>query len=190
MIERYSIVLYPPPEIVEIVRQLKLELKSKIGWFASVNSEAHITICEFAGENSEFQKAMSYLEKFADAASPASVCFNTLGSFPNGAFYLSPDQVSRYYMVSLMKSFAKSFPVKPLFIVDNPHMSIGRKLKPAALAAAFELFSGRNLELYYICNRISLRKFNPERKQFDVVAHFYFKGAEDGLNETSQLALF
>lgn len=78
-------------------------------------------------------------------------------------------------MVALMKSFEKSFPVKILFAVDEPHMSIGRQLKPSSLVSTFELFSGRNLDLHYLCDRISLREFNPEKKQFDIVVYFYFK---------------
>ena len=44
---KYSVVFNPSETVIETVKELKEQLSTKIGWFPSKNSLAHITICEF-----------------------------------------------------------------------------------------------------------------------------------------------
>ncbi len=48
---KYSVVFMPDLQTIETVKQLKLLLADKIGWFNSKNSLAHFTIFEFLEEN-------------------------------------------------------------------------------------------------------------------------------------------
>ncbi|MBB6240306.1 hypothetical protein HDC90_004977 [Pedobacter sp. AK013] len=62
--DRYSIVIYPHSEAINDVKVLKDKLWSKIGWYNSKNSEAHITINEFSADQYELDFYSRKLEKF------------------------------------------------------------------------------------------------------------------------------
>jgi hypothetical protein len=47
MEKQYAIAFHPYEEIIEKVKEIKMDLATKIGWYNSKNALAHITICEF-----------------------------------------------------------------------------------------------------------------------------------------------
>jgi hypothetical protein len=55
---------------------------------------------------------------------------------------------------------------------SNPHMSIGRKLKPENLERARALFT--SIDVAFLCDSIVLRKFDDTIKQFIVTDSFKF----------------
>ena len=88
MEKTYSVVFYSKG-LVEPVKKLKDFLKSKIDWYNSCNSEAHITICEFTIDESQFDSIKQKLAKISDTFTPFQVNLDHFDSFPNaGAFFI------------------------------------------------------------------------------------------------------
>ena len=69
---------------------------------------------------------------------------------------------------------------------SEPHISIGRQLTEAQLKIAYSLFDAVNLN--FICDGITIRIFNPERKQYDVLETIPFLSEMEP--EKEQLTLF
>ena len=172
MLKTYSIVIQPTPQIIEEVRLMKELLASKIGWYNSKNSLAHITINEFEAPETELKNIRKHLTTICQYLQTEEVLFNCFDSFPNGAFFLSPDDKSKQYLKKTMQEIHQTFVYKTKIKSTEPHISIGRRISEDNLKIAFELFNAPNL--FYYCNRLALRVFNEERKQFDILEEFVF----------------
>lgn len=183
----YSIVIQPSDSVIAEVKQMKELLAKQIGWYNSKNSLAHITINEFEREEKELEKIKAKLSEITRYFKPEKVQFTYFDTFPNGAFFLKPNENSRQYLKEVMSLVHQKF-IYPTKIKSNePHISIGRRIQPENIEIAKNLFS-ENPNINFICNTIALRVFNEERKQFDIISTFPFLGEES--QELIQGSLF
>ena len=172
MKKTYSVVFYSKT-LVEPVKKLKDFLKSKIEWYNSCNSEAHITICEFKIDDSQLDSFKQKLAKISDTFTPFQAYLDHFDSFPNaGAFFIGVNEDSKNHFVPIMKKIHETLKSLKLKKSDEPHMSIGRRLTPENLKIASELFT--TIDLQFECNEIILREFDPIKKQFFVIDAFPF----------------
>lgn len=170
----YSIALSPSEGIISQVREMKEKLASEIGWFNSRNSLAHISINQFLASEAELETVKTELMAICDSLKPIEVTFNEFGTYPNnGAFFIAPDAASTASLKILMKQIHDSLQVDTEFKSNEPHMSIARRLTPEKLESAIRLFP--SVDLKYCCDSVVIRKFNGEKKQFDIVVEFKFK---------------
>ncbi len=174
MLHRYSIAIHPSPELIDSIKNMKEQLASEVGWFNSKNSIAHITICEFEAEERDLERVKKQLIRICDTITPVPVHLNGFGTFPNGAFYISPDTDSKMALQPIIKSFHNALVVKTEHHSDVPHISIARKLSPENSIKASQLFT--SIEESFLCDGIVLRMLDLELKQFRVIDTFEFKG--------------
>ncbi|MEN9909618.1 MAG: hypothetical protein RLZZ540_2767 [Bacteroidota bacterium] len=174
MQNRYSLVISPSEEIIALVKTMKEELARETGWFHSKNSLAHITINEFIASENEIEIIKKQLDTIVESLKPVPVHLNAFDNYPNGAFFIAPDAVSKIDLKEIMKHVNQSFRAKTLLKNNEPHLSIARKLSPEHIALSYRLFS-EPIDLNFECKNIALRLFNPEIKQFEIVAYFEFK---------------
>lgn len=174
MENRYSIVISPPEAIIDLVKTMKNELSQEIGWFHSKNSLAHITINEFMAHESEIENIKKQLASICETLAPIQVHLNTFNHYPNGAFFIAPDEVSKIELKAIMKHVNQYFRVKTLFKNSEPHLSIARKLSSEYISKSYKLFS-KPIDLNFDCVGVTLRQFNPNVKQFEIITHFDFK---------------
>lgn len=174
MTERYSIVLHPSPEVISTVQQMKEKLAADIGWYNSKNSLAHITLNEFEATATELANIQKHLDTICRYLTAVPTRFDAFDTFPNGAFFLAPDTSCKEELKAIMKQFHQSFTYTTAIKSSEPHISIGRRLSPEQITKAHALLGKPNIA--FLCDRIALRRFNPQRKQFDIVAEFVFGG--------------
>ena len=174
MTERYSIVLHPSPEVISIVQQMKEKLAAVIGWYNSKNSLAHITLNEFEATATELGNIQKQLNTICRYLTAVPTCFDAFDTFPNGAFFLAPDASCKEELKTIMKQFHQGFKYATAIKSSEPHISIGRRLTPEQITKAHALLGTPNI--VFLCDRIALRRFNPQRKQFDIVEEFVFGG--------------
>ena len=55
---------------------------------------------------------------------------------------------------------------------NNPHVSIGRGLSEKNLQIAKEMI--RNINLKFLCDNLAIRKYNPDKQQYEVISRTYF----------------
>lgn len=167
MQKRYSVVFHPTSEVIATIKAMKDFLKSKINWYNSCNSVAHITICEIEINESQLENFKKKLAKICDAFTPFMVHLNDFGAYENsGAFFIKPNKESKDSLKPIMKKIQET--LKPLKIKsDDPHISIGRRLTPENLEIASQLFT--TIDVEFLCDAIILREFDPKVKQFFVI---------------------
>jgi 2'-5' RNA ligase len=169
----YSLVIHPPEPILALVKSMKEQLAAEVGWFNSKNSVGHITICEFKATEKGIENIKNQINKECNTLSPVDVHLNEFGSFPNGAFFIAPDNDSKKNLKHIMKRFHKSLLIPNMLKSDNPHLSIARRLKPENLTKANRLFT--TIDLDFVCSSVILRQFDENIKQFFVIDTFEFK---------------
>ncbi|MEH3114288.1 2'-5' RNA ligase family protein [Pedobacter terrae] len=169
----YSIVVYPHSEAINDVKALKDTLWSKIGWYASRNSEAHITVIEFSADQYELDFYIRQLEKFCYSQKQQEVIFDqlSLSKFSN-AIVLLPNNSSKPYLNDLLVRLRKRLKTSDTINGSGAHISIGRKLSPDQIDRAESLYDYVNLR--FNCDTIAIRKFNKNRGQFEVINKFKF----------------
>ena len=183
---KYSIVFHPSETVIKAVNELKEQLSSKIGWFPSKNSIAHITICEFDYELATYENIKSRITTFCRYQNPFEVRFNAFGNYTNGAFFIAPNSESKNKMAEIMKEIPKQIKFPVSHKSTEPHISIGRQLTESQLKIAYSLFD--SVDLNFICEGITIRIFNPDRKQYDVLETIPFLSEME--TEKKQLTLF
>ncbi|WP_165501786.1 2'-5' RNA ligase family protein [Pedobacter frigiditerrae] len=165
----------PQEEGVVCVDEYKNALYTKIGWYNSRNSNAHITISEFVIDEGEIVDIINHLKEIASYENPIHLNFEGINSYANGAVFLKPDEPTKSILTDLMKRIQKNLNIKKSFHSKDPHISIGRKLTKENVTIALEMFKEAKLE--FDCTSIVLRKFNPVKKQYDVLPNeFKFIG--------------
>jgi 2'-5' RNA ligase len=174
---RYSIAIRPAQGIITEVKRMKNELKKAVGgFFNSVNSEAHISLFEFYGYERDYSLLLRMFRSVIEGLHPFEVEFNGFNHFPaNGAFYVEPTPVSSKAIIERCNQFKRESNSKTLKdytegwteLFSKPHMSIGRRLPPDWVDIAYSLF--KEYDAKFWCESIAVRKFNADRRQFDVI---------------------
>lgn len=169
----YSIVVYPHSEAISDVKVLKDTLWSKIGWYASRNSKAHITVIEFSADQYELDFYIRQLEKFCYAQKQQEVIFDQLSfSKFSRAIVLLPSDSSKPYLSDLLKRLRKQLKTSYTVKGSNAHISIGRELSSSQIDRTESLFDHVNVR--FNCDTIAIRKFDKNRRQFEVIKAFKF----------------
>ena len=174
MEKHYSVVIYPSEAVIALVKSMKEGLAKEVGWFHSKNSVGHITICLFKATDKAIENIKNQLSSVCETLEPVEVCLNEFGSYPNGAFFISPDEDSKNSLIPIMKRVQESLHDLNMQKSDEPHLSIARRLSPEKLEKAKSLFP--LIDVHFLCDSIVLRKFDENIKQFTVTDTFRFNG--------------
>jgi 2'-5' RNA ligase len=172
MEKTYSIAMLPSESIIALIKSMKEQLAKEIGWFHSKNSVGHITICEFKANEATLEIIKNRLITFCDTLEPVEVSLTGFNSFPNGAFFMEPDEISKKKLIPIMKQVHKTLSMPSLKKSINPHLSIARGLDSEELKKANQLFT--TIDLWFLCESMVLREFDENIKQFFVTDTFKF----------------
>lgn len=185
---KYSLVIYPGAAIVEYIKEKKNLLEGSIGWFASVNSLAHISICEFETDEVGYKKCSTLVHRLAEFEKEQFVYLSAYKSYPHGTYFIEPAYYSKVYLKEIFRRVVKH--IKPYFkdvkdLGNDPHMSIARRLDEDKIKIAKNVLI--HIDESFLCNRFALRIFNEQKGQYDIVETIPFgnKNRKDG-----QLSLF
>ncbi|RZK50347.1 MAG: 2'-5' RNA ligase family protein, partial [Pedobacter sp.] len=163
---KYSVVITPDDKGTVYVDGLKDELFSKIGLYNSRRSKAHVTICEFFAGKQKLNAVIRKLKEIASFENPVHIKFDGVDSYPNGAVFLKPTEATKAPLKELMVRIQKQLNIKNSYKSKDPHMSIARKLSNDNVEIALKMFA--EVKLDFNCTNIVLRKFNPDKKQYEI----------------------
>ncbi len=171
--DKYSIVIYPSEAVITLVKTMKEDLAKELGWFHSKNSVGHITICLFKATDTSINSVKEKLQALCTELRPVKVWINDFGSYPNGAFYVEPDAISKKLLKPIMTQVQDTLSYIPnLIINEDPHLSIARRLSPSKLQRAKSLF--KLIDIHFLCDSFVLRKFDDKVKQYIVTDTYNF----------------
>jgi hypothetical protein len=171
--KKYWVGICPPTQTEELVAELKLQLKQKIGWYHNVNSKAHITFCEFFDGTGKLQSMETYLAVICSSLENFSIILESADRL-HKAYCLYPDKNSKEKLITLMRNFHRSKPFATETKSIHPHLSIGRQLDEEKLAIAESLFAQKTFDIEFVCSHLTIRKFNPAKGQYDIYKSFEF----------------
>ena len=172
MKKKYSVAIHPSEAIILLVKDLKKKLFEEINWFHSKNSIAHITICEFEATDAEIEIIKNKLDLLCDTLEPFEVDLNGFDWYPNGAFFITANEVSKTKLKEVMKKAHESLRFLKMQKSSEPHLSIARRLTPENIEKANRLFTTINSS--FMCDTVVLRKFDSSIKQFFIIDSFKF----------------
>jgi hypothetical protein len=173
--DTYSIVVYPQDVTIDEVKVLKDILWSKIGWYNSRNSKAHITIIMFLADQYELSFYKRCIERICRSQRAQKVTFDYLSlSKFSQAIVLLPNDSSKLYLNDFLKIFRKRLKSKNSMSGSKAHISIGRKLSSAQIDQAEHLYG--NINITFNCDTIAIRKLDKVKEQYEVINEFKLLG--------------
>lgn len=165
----------PDAQTIALIKEMKLNLSAKIGWFGSKNALAHFTIFECLENEQNEPQLFKILERVAAHIQPFEMTCDAFNSFDNGAFYIQPNRISTEIMTNEMKCILEETnAIKKTITNTTPHLTIGRRLNKEQLHIAKQLF--QEIHIHFPVTHLTLRKFNEHTRQFDLYQHFPLLG--------------
>jgi hypothetical protein len=163
----YSLVIFPNPEQIALVKEFKQKLRAQIGWFGSFNANAHITVRNFE-DDEQLAKYLKKIKAFAQTQSLQVVNFRGYDHFGDKTFFIAPDAGSQEYLDNLIKDFHQYLELEPGDI--HAHISIARGLDESKMEQAKSIFQHIPVKFSFLCDALYLRKFSQETKQYSEIA--------------------
>lgn len=165
IIDRYSIIISPPREIVHDVFELRSVLKKKYGRFDGGKARPHITIANFKAIPEDAQKFLHALEGQLQELHPFKIQIPGYSFFNQGnIIYLSIEPssfIDTIYHVMEMPTAPKT-----IRVTENLHMTISKGMKNIEFAKAQyhcrELVYEKSFEVY----QLKVLKFDPLKQRF------------------------
>ncbi|GGH29667.1 2'-5' RNA ligase family protein [Sphingobacterium alkalisoli] len=185
---KYSLVIHPSVDFIDYVKDLKKQLEEKIGWYASVNSLAHISVCEFESDEINVEKIKEKLAHLAGFEKAQYIYLSDFNNYRQHTFYIQPSLYSKAYLKDIFRRVIHQL---KLYIPElnekgaDPHVTIARKLDEDKMIIAKKLFT--HIDKSFFCDGFSLRKFNADKGQYEIIQTFPF---ENKNREEGQLSLF
>lgn len=189
MIQKYSLAIQPTEPILSRMREIKQQLRHRIGHYGSANAAAHISLFEFELDEKSYPAILSYFKKSIVGLAPISIMFEGFHYFQHATaftFYVKLDGSSSQTIVNYCKQIKKASPYSLINKYNSPHMSVGRKLSQEGLDIANDLFTEFNAT--DLCEAFVIRKFNSQRRQYDIVEIIPLLNDENTVD--TQLSLF
>ncbi|MBL7711366.1 MAG: 2'-5' RNA ligase family protein [Chitinophagaceae bacterium] len=171
----YSIAICPPSEVTCYVRELKEELRLRIGHYPSCHSEAHLSLTHFTADERAARRWLLVLEKCCAGVSSFEFRLKGVRAFSQGTVYMMPDAESRERFLGLCGQIRQaSGRLKKHPFSLTPHLTIARQLDEQQLDTAFRVLMPKAVATRFLCSDIALRKFDPDRGQYTIVQRIPF----------------
>ena len=172
----YSLAMRPDSTICMLIKEIKIRLREIIGGhYASVNSEAHISLFEFFATDLHYQSISNELKKALARLQSFEINFLKFDEFRHSnTFFVKPSEGSSENIIRYCEQIRGVFKSlwKSKRIIEyrgssfkNPHMTVARRLTMEVLNLVMTLFT--KFEGKFLCDAFVIRIFNPETRQSD-----------------------
>ncbi len=184
----YSIAICAPESINEVVKEMKLKVAAGIGWYHNNNAEANISVMEFLATDFEIELVVAILKRFCRTHESAAVYFPGIASLPSsGTVFLEPSESSAVFIKNLVKDIELPKSVigrKPALL----NLPIAKKLQQDHFRKAVRMLRNTRYDIGFQCDGITLRQFDPVKKEFFSKQMFAFTNKDNNAGE--QLSFF
>lgn len=174
----YLLVLNPNEDLRNKILEVKEEFAEKYRIPSARYSKPHITLVNFVQFEMREEHIVNRLNTIAAGYHPFKVDLKDYGSFPSHTIFINIE--SKQQVQSLIKVFrpvqhlmALNKENKPHFI-DNPHLTIARKLLPWQYEKGWLDYSHRYFTGRFIADKMLLLKRPLNEKGYKIVREFQF----------------
>src|SRR5215216_5300167 len=172
-INEYLLVLNPPEALWQKIMKIKEEFADKYKNEIARFTKPHITLINWVSLELMEERMMQRLQSIAMGIAPFKVELKDYGSFPSHTIFINV--ISRLPIQNLVKELKEAQRLmklnsenKPHFI-DEPHLTISRKLKPWQYEQAWLEYSHRNFTNRFIAeSMLLLKRPAGEKKGFQI----------------------
>lgn len=169
----YFVALICPPPLNEKILRYKIWMRDQFGCIVAMKSPAHITLIPpFWVPDSEEEKLLDTLQSFASTMDELTIRLNGFSHFKKRVLFVD---VKTFPELEQLKKqaedhFTNFFPaIKKDTRPFHPHITIAnRDMKPSHFEKAWEHFSKKVHDEFFVVNEITLLKLGPGR--WDVIS--------------------
>lgn len=178
-IYEYLLVLNPPEELWNKIQNVKKEFAEKFQAPVAAFTKPHITLVNFVALGIMEEKIVHRLQVTAMGVTPFKLELRNYGSFPTHSIFINV--VSKLPIQALVKQLKEAQRLmklnnenKPHFM-DEPHLTICRKLKPWQYEQGWLEYSHRQFTGRFIADSMLLIKREAGTKTgFQIIKRFDF----------------
>ena len=179
-INEYLLVLSPHEELWKRIQKLKEEFADKYKTSVAKYTKPHITLVNFVTWDMMEERILQRLQMTAMGIAPFKVELRDFGSFPSHTIFINV--VSKLPVQNLVKEIKAAQRLmklnkenKPHFI-DEPHLTICRKLKPWQYEQGWLEYSNRHFTGRFIADSMLLLKRPAgDKGAFQIAKRFEFQ---------------
>jgi 2'-5' RNA ligase len=174
----YLLVLSPHEELWNRIKKIKEEFSEKYKSEQAKWGKPHITLVNFIQFEMSEERIISRLKTIAMGYTPFKVELKNFDSFPSHTIYINIE--SKQQVQNLIKELKPAQQLltlnkdnKPHFL-DNPHLTIARKLLPWQHEKSWIEYSHRQFTGRFIADSMMLIKRKIGDKPYQVAQRFNF----------------
>jgi 2'-5' RNA ligase len=174
----YMLVLLPHEELRNRINAVKKEFYDNYKAPSALGSKPHLTLVKFDQLEMMEERIVSRLKAVAMGFPPFKVELKDFGSYPSHTIFINV--TSKLPIQNLVKEIKQAQRLmkmdnehKPYFI-DEPHLTIARKLVPWQYEKAWLEYSNRHFTGRFIADSMLLLKRREGDRGYQIVQRFEF----------------
>ena len=179
-LNEYLLVLNPHQDLSERIMKVKEQFSKDYQTTVAKSTKPHITLISFVNWSMMEERILHRLQLIAMGTTPFKVELRDFGSFPTHTIFINV--VSKLPIQSLVKNLKVAQQLlklnndnKPHFI-DEPHLTICRKLKPWQYEKGWMEYSHRHFSGRFIAdNMLLLKRPAGQKGAFQIARRFEFQ---------------
>lgn len=176
----YLLVLSPHEELWNKIMKVKENFAAEYKTDLAKWSKPHITLVNFVQYGMMEERIINRLKTVAMGSTPFKVELKDFGSFPSHTIYINvTSKLPVQHLIKEVRTDAQRLMKlnddnKPHFIME-PHLTIGRKLKPWQYEKAWLEYSNMHFTGRFIADTMTLLKRPVGEMKYQVVQKFGFQ---------------
>ncbi len=177
----YLLIIAPHEALWEEIMSIKQRFAKKYHCPVALGTKPYLTLLSFMQRGIAEEKIVNRLKAIAMSQSPIKVELKDFGTFPSHTIHINV--TSKVPLMHLAKALKEVQPllkyhsdIKPFFI-NEPHVTIARKLLPWQHEKAWLEYSNTSFSGRFIAHKMTLIKRKVDNLSYQHVADFEFLNA-------------
>src|SRR4051812_21696040 len=175
----YLLILSPHEALSEKIIDIKEAFAKKYKLSTAISARPYLTLLKFMQLGVSEERIVNRLRTIATAQAPIKVELKDFGHYPSHTIYINV--TSKVPLLNLSKalreaqSLLKYNPDHKPFFLNEPHLTIARKLVPWQYEKAWLEYSNTSFTGRFIANKMTLVKRKVDHVTYQHVADFEFQ---------------
>ena len=176
----YLLVLNPHEELKNRIKEIRADFNKEYSIVTPTGAKPNLALVRFEQLEMTEERIINKLKRIAQGYPPFKVDLKDFGSFPSHTIFINTlSKVPIQNLVKEIRSETQSLmkltdDKKPYFIME-PHITIGRKLKPWQYEKGWLEFSNKHFTGRFIADEILLLKRLAGKRNWMVAKRFQFE---------------